>query len=92
MFTKKIIYCISHRGLEEALAKTFQSLEDYCFVSDLEASNHSNYTFTVTGQGSLEALAAINSNTSYNITLDALNVMCSRGLIPPGEYLVEVSW
>lgn len=95
MFTKKVIYSISYNDLEELFARVFSNLQDYCFVSDQEAGNNSQHRFIVNsldGDGAQAALEAINNDTSYNIALDALNVMCYKGLIRPGEYLVEVSW
>lgn len=95
MFTKKVVYSISYNDLEELFARTFPNLQDYCFVSDQGADNDSQHSFTVTsldGDEAQEALNAINNDTSYNIALDALNVMCYKGFISPGEYLVEVSW
>lgn len=95
MFTKKIVYSINYNDLEELFARVFSNLQDYCFVSDQEAGNNSLHSFTVTsldGDEAQAALDAINNDASYNIVLDALNVMCYKGFISPGEYLVEVSW
>ncbi|MDV7398487.1 hypothetical protein RZS08_44185, partial [Arthrospira platensis SPKY1] len=59
MFKEKTIYVCSYSDLETLFAEHFAELEDYCFVSDNEASNGSNHSFTVTGLESAASLEAI---------------------------------
>lgn len=88
MFKKKIVFATSCTQLEELFAEHFPELVDYCFVSDQDADNDSTHSFIVDG---LRADALL-LGSSYNIALDALNILCARQVIEPGEYLVEVSW
>lgn len=92
MFKKKIVFVTNYARLEMLLGEHFPELEDYCFVSDQEAANNTSYSFTVDGLMAEGALRAIKQDRSYNIALDALNVLCARQIVEPGEYLVEVSW
>ena len=93
---KRVSYFeVDHSELEDAINKAFNLPDFYNFPDDMECNNDTKLKINVS-----ENLTAYNKKNlgrflrgEGNFRAEALmNDMCRRKLIPPGEYLVSVSW
>ena len=88
--TTKTIHEIDYNDLEQ-FAKEKLGLKDYEFPEVQECGNNWYYKFMVGGKLSEYDLEKLNCQKHYS-NRAVLNKLCADGHIPPGEYLVSVSW
>jgi hypothetical protein len=94
---KQVIYNeIDYRELEE-LIKTQYNLDDFQII---ESPNDSSHTFSIDGillgDGKYDSARVTEKITHKYCEIWAisylLNDLCRKGVIPAGNYLVNVSW
>jgi len=93
---KKVTYFeVDFGEVEDAINKAFDLTDFYEFPDDMECNNDTKLSIDV--DGNLSAYDEKNLTRFLNgegnfMARILMNDMCRRGLIPPGEYLVNVSW
>lgn len=70
----------------------FNGEKKFEFVADQEASNDSSYPFHVDGKVDDYDTKQIDDGETMYMAQAYLEEACRRELIPPGQYLVNVSW
>ena len=96
MKVKKVEFFVVDYGDFESFVKEIYG-KDFCFVSQEEANNDSEYEFDVDGDvdkwsgEQVEKFKAGDIGT-YGLPRALLNDMCKNGHIEPGAYLVKVCW
>ena len=87
-FTINTYYSISYYELEKLIESTFGFKKGSVSIpSNEECGNDCSLTFSVTPKKQDEGDLKVSSRIGY-----FLDEMCYRGLIVPGEYLVDVNW
>lgn len=81
----------------EELVKEIYGDKEFSFVADQEASNDSQHTFAIDGKldeydvldiAEIKEEKIVKTFSSGRI----LNDLCSKGIIPAGNYLISVCW
>lgn len=86
-------YEVDYDDLDKFINFHFFDNEDkFCFVADEEANNDSSYTYNVDGEVGGYGREKISNNETMYMTRTYLDEACRLGLIPPGNYLIEVCW
>lgn len=94
--TKEVKIIVDYYDVEVLIHKIYGS--HFEIVAQEEASNDSNLTFTVEAKEpeydwDRDELEKFTSNrTSDCSTSLILNDMCRKGIIEPGNYLINISW
>jgi hypothetical protein len=92
----KTVHEVRHSELERFVGRVYG--QDWSFVAAEEASNDTQHTFQVNGQVTSDDMDAVggwqlDAYPSYCPSAQMiLDDLCSRLMIPAGEYLVKVSW
>jgi hypothetical protein len=94
----KVIHEVEYNELERLVRETYK--HDFSFVADQELSNDSSKTFN-----GIDGVRDDSSDWDVNrwkkwvedgcyscMSRDILNDLAGRGLIPPGDYVIQVSW
>ncbi len=95
-FKTKIIHKIDFDDFDEFIKKHYQK-NDFEFCVDQESRNDSSHSFSVSKQPiddyDLKKLNKFKSGQHVEfISSTLLNDLCNQGIIPEGEYIVDVSW
>jgi hypothetical protein len=89
---QKTFFVLTFNELDNLIHTYYGITEDeYEFVADAEAHNDSAYTFNVVGILTEYEEKDIKNNASIT-TAARLNDMCKAGIIPKGDYLIDVRW
>lgn len=94
---KKVTYIECEYHEIENLVIDHLGLEDYEFPCIQESSNDTSHTFRIDGKISkydeeyLKKILSTKKATPFSNYI-LMNELCRRGVIEPGEYLVNVSW
>lgn len=86
-FTIETVYSINCFELEKIIQEIF-NLDEYSIVCAIESSNDVYYKMSV--EPFKQDKEELNDENTHPSTF--LDEMCFRGLIIPGDYLIEVSW
>ena len=89
-------YVIEYHKLEELIKKVYG--KEFSVISDMEAQNDSVHQMSVDGVALTDKydLTRFNEWVNYNkegfITNLIMQDLCSKGHLPPGKYLLKISW
>lgn len=96
---KKVSYIEVEYGDFEALVMETYDLDEWSFVADIECGNDSSHDFTIDeddtvspwDKDKIRKFIESNGTTGY-MTQALLADMHNKGLISPGNYLIQVCW
>jgi len=97
---ERTYYILDYRDIEYTLKSVFPNVE-YDFVSDEEANNDNVYTYNDVGiedfskwldWDNIKWNRLINNEVSSFHTRRVLEWLVAHGVLPAGNYLIEVSW
>lgn len=94
--TKKVVNYADYNELEKLLLENFPGI-DPDLITREEWGNDEEHSFTVTGSldaydTELVAKYIAGEWTRWGTTQVLLDALCLRGIIPSGEYILDVSW
>lgn len=96
-FKEEKVFRLDHDELDRFIAKVY-GLKDFSVVMTEEASNDSTLSFAEISarkqdEYDLEMLDNFKQGINRRFfTHVILNDLCIQGLIPPGDYIVDVCW
>lgn len=95
-FCEKTYNVVDYHEVEKAI-QDFYGIDEFSVPCDLETSNDTNHSFTIDGkldQYDLVDLAEFKKELkqTYWRTPLLMNDLCRNDIIPPGDYLISVSW
>ncbi len=95
-FKTKIVHQIDYFDFDEFIKKHYQK-SDFEFCADQESRNDSSHSFSVSkhpmSDYELKRLNKFKSDQRVDfISSTLLNDLCNKGIIPEGQYIVNVSW
>lgn len=93
------VYQMDHGELDSLINKTFYNgKEEYCFIAFEEMNDGMEKLYTginaqePVGYSKEKIEEIINGNYSNAFTSDFLKVLCLKGLIPEGNFLISAWW
>ena len=97
MINTKTIHSVDYIDFEQAV-KDYYKVDDYNFPADAETGNDTSVATVCYKKSPLESyeqeeLNEFKATGEYNMIYSTLlQDMVNNGIIPEGEYLIEVSW
>lgn len=90
---KREVFFVNYKNLDEFINHYYPNLvSKFEVVADEELSNDSEKLIDVTGETDSYTESEIKSGETGFMTTAYMNDLCRKGLIPTGEYLIQVSW
>ncbi len=94
--TPKMMVATDYNKLERVLREHFPGI-DPDLIAREEWDNYEEHSFTVTGSLDAEATKTLadyiaGTWTRWGTTQVLLDALCLKGIIDPGDYVLDVSW
>lgn len=88
----QIVFMTDSSEIENLINKNFDLPEPFEMAVSEEANNYSYKVYDIDGEYDEEDIANLVAGDTMFLTREALCNLCSRGIIEPGTYVVDMSW